>query len=257
MSVSQNYRAGVTVGAATPLITRGATLASLSLPRAHLDRQLVVGFESRDGRSRPFNLLRTQLAKIMERDGLRAIGITSATPGAGKTFTSVNLAAALSRSENKPVLLCDLDLRRGSMITMLGAEFDHGLDDYLEGNVDDAGTLALRVNDSNLVVIPTRASGSGSSELLAGERPLSGRRALPPLFANDDAMLCMEHLDGYPLVVDHGQSTAKQVEETIALLQPAPCVGTVLNRYQGGFADPYGYGYGDTYGLKDYGDRRP
>jgi hypothetical protein len=27
----------------------------------------------------------------------------------------------------------------------------------------------------------------------------------------------------------------------------------VLNRYQGGIADAYGYGYGDTYGLRDYG----
>ena len=54
-------------------------------------------------------------------------------------------------------------------------------------------------------------------------------------------------------VVDHGTTTRKQLTQTIELLDPAPCLGTVLNRYQGGFADPYGYGYGDTYGLKHYG----
>ena len=50
----------------------------------------------------------------------------------------------------------------------------------------------------------------------------------------------------------HGQTTGKQVRESIELLKPARCIGTVLNRYQGGIADDYGYGYGDPYGLKNY-----
>ena len=76
---------------------------------------------------------------------------------------------------------------------------------------------------------------------------------LPPVFANDDTMMSMQYLDAYVLVVDHGMTTSRQVEEAVRLLDPVPCLGTVLNRYQGGFADPYGYGYGDTYGMKTYG----
>lgn len=67
---------------------------------------------------------------------------------------------------------------------------------------------------------------------------------LPPAFADDDTMICLEHLDGYILVVEASRTTSKQVEQTIEILSPSPCIGTVLNRYEGGLADPYGYGYG-------------
>ena len=72
---------------------------------------------------------------------------------------------------------------------------------------------------------------------------------LPPAFASDDAMISLELLDGYVLVVDSGKTTRKHVEDVLAVLHPTPCVGTILNRYSGGFADSYGYGYGGP----DYG----
>lgn len=251
---------------ATPLFGPDAALRALMLSREELDERRIVGFHSRDHRSRPYHLLRSQLLKIMGRNNLRMIGVTSATPGAGKTFTSVNLAAALSATSEAPVVLCDLDLRRGSIQDMVQDESDLGLADYLEGKLDDPGELAFRVNDSNLVLVTTLPSEQSSSELIASPRFrsfMARLRAmpdnvtivcdLPPVFANDDTMMTMQYLDGYVLVVDHGMSTARQVEEAVRLLEPVPCLGTVLNRYKGGFADPYGYGYGDTYGMKTYG----
>lgn len=251
---------------APPLFTNIDELAVLSLTRSELDERRIVGFDSRDSRSRPYHLLRTQLTKIMERNNWRMIGVTSATPAAGKTFTSVNLAAALAPTAQAPVVLCDLDLRRGSIGKMLQVEAEQGVSDYLEGKVDDAETLPLRINETQLAIVPTMTSRSSSSQLIASPRfrDLMERLRmmsndsiiicdLPPVFANDDAMLCMQYLDAYLLVVDHGMSTSRQLEEAIRLLNPIPCLGTVLNRYQGGFADPYGYGYGDPYGMKTYG----
>lgn len=240
-------------------------LPVLTLSRQELDQRRIVGFDSRDSRSRPYHLLRTQLTKIMDRNGWRMIGVTSATPAAGKTFTSMNLAAALSPTAQAPVVLADLDLRRGSISKMLQIQPDDGISDYLEDKIDDPGSLPLRINDSRLAIVPTTPSRSSSSQLIAKPRfrdmmerlrAMSAQSVvicdLPPVFANDDAMLCMQYLDAYLLVVDHGTSTAKQLEEAIRLLDPIPCLGTVLNRYQGGFADPYGYGYGDPYGMKNY-----
>lgn len=250
---------------ARPLLTPRDAIATLTLTREELDERSIVGFHSRDSRSRPFHLLRTQVTRMMVRNNWRMIGVTSATPGAGKTFTSVNLAAALAPTAEATVVLCDLDLRRGSISEMLRIPPQPGLGDYLEGNVDEPREIALRINDSHLVVLPTTPSGASSSELLATPRfrtlisrlramPESTRIVfdLPPAFASDDAMLSMQQLDAYLLVVDHGTTTARQVEETVRLLDPVPCLGTILNRYQGGFADPYGYGYGDTYGMKSY-----
>ena len=57
-------------------------------------------------------------------------------------------------------------------------------------------------------------------------------------------MITLERLDGYLLVVDSGKTSAKQVAHAIQLLEPTPCLGTILNRYQGGLADHYGYNYG-------------
>ncbi|MHA6723759.1 CpsD/CapB family tyrosine-protein kinase [Sphingomonas sp. RS2018] len=250
---------------APPLITPSTAVRSLEMSKRELDERRIVGFHSRDARSRPYHLLRTQIAKIMARNNWRMIGVTSATPAAGKTFTSVNLAAAIAPTAQSTVVLCDLDLRRGSIAEMMHIVPEPGLTDYLEERIDDPLDTALRVNDTQLVVIPTIASGKSSSELIASPRfgsLMAGMRAmapdtrivcdLPPVFASDDTMLCMQYLDAYLLVVDHGISTASQVEEAVRLLDPVPCIGTVLNRYKGGFADPYGYGYGDTYGMKTY-----
>lgn len=253
------------LNAARPLINVMDQRPQLMLSREMLEEQRIVGFNSRDRRSRAYHLLRAQVSKIMSRNNWRMIGITSATPDAGKTFTSVNLAAALAATAGTTVMLCDLDLRRGSIWDTLGNPTNVGLNDYLEGKIDDPGELAVRINDSKLVVVPTIRSNAPSTELLASERFrtfIARLRALPqdvvvlfdlpPVFADDDAMLCMQYLDAYLLVVDHGVSTARQIEEAVRLLDPAPCLGTVLNRYKGGFADPYGYGYGDRYGMKNY-----
>lgn len=248
-----------------PLLSPNDALATLALSSEELDDRCIVGFNSRDSRSRPYHLLRTQMTKLMVRNGWRLIGITSATPGAGKTFTSVNLAASLAPTADATVLLCDLDLRRGSIAEMLRMPPQPGLGDYLAGDIDDPREIAFRINDSRLVVIPTTPSRASSSELLATPRYRSFMQQLrampedtrivcdlPPAFASDDAMMSMQQLDAYLLVVDHGTTTARQVEEALRLLDPVPCMGAVLNRYQGGFADPYGYGYGDTYGIKSY-----
>jgi capsular exopolysaccharide synthesis family protein len=230
---------------------------------AVLDRNTIVGFDSRDARSRPFNLLRTQVAKRISNSKAKIVGITSATPNAGKSFLSLNLAASLSRVAEQSVYLIDLDLRRGSLASALGLEVQQGIADYLEGSCTDLGALGRRVADTNLAVFPTPTITGNSAELLAGERfglMIDAFRQLPtqsiilcdmpPAFANDDAMIAMQKLDGYIIVVDSGTTTRRQVTDAMEILQPAHCLGAVLNRYNGGLLENYGYGYG--YGSKAY-----
>jgi capsular exopolysaccharide synthesis family protein len=237
-----------------PIFTPDATV---------LDRHVVVGFDSRDSRARPFNLLRTQVAKRIAGANARIVGITSATPNAGKSFLSLNLAAAMSRVAEQSVYLIDLDLRRGSISDELGIEPEVGISDFLEGATDDLGKIGWRVDGTNLAVFPTRPISGNSAELLANDRfgqIVNAFRAIkenaiilcdtPPAFANDDTMIAMQKLDGFIMVVDSGNTTRKQVEDTLEMLQPAPCLGAVLNRYNGGILETYGYGYG--YGSKAY-----
>jgi protein-tyrosine kinase len=223
-------------------------------PAAVRDNQLV-GFNPRNAVARPFNLLRTQVVKRCAQQGWKTIGVTSAEPGAGKSFVSLNLAAALSRVENQFVYLFDFDLSRASVAKNLNLEVKYGLADYLSGEVDDLASIGRRVADHNLAVFPTGSWSGSNASLLASTRfaELAAMMRnvpdgtivicdLPPVFANDDAMIIAQSLDAYLAVANSGGTNEKQLAETFAMLEPTPRLGTILNRYKGGFTDPYGYG---------------
>ncbi len=233
---------------------------------AEVEDNRIVGFDSRDRRSRAFNLLRTTFTKTLEDRGCRLVGLTSATPAAGKSFLAMNLAASLSRVADDPVFLCDLDLRRASLGDQIGLTSETGLAAYLGGADVPLEQVGRRISGTNLVVFPTGQVKGNSAELVAGAtfetfveemRRRSGSSIvifdLPPAFASDDTMLIMQQLDGYVLIVDSGKTTKRQVREALRLMDPTPCVGTIMNRYKGGVADSYGYGYG-AYAYNEYYD---
>lgn len=226
----------------------------------------IYGFDSRDIRSRAFNLLRSRLARLLEKNNWRTVGIVSATPGAGKSFVSSNLSAALSRLPGWQVYLFDLDLRRSTVAPNFAFKPELGINSYLSGQVDSLKPVGLRIAGENLFIFPSVASMGSSAELVAGNR--MGRiiadmsrlppRAvsicdLPPVFANDDAAIVVSSLDAYLLIVEEGRTTKKQIKDSISILSPAICAGTILNRYAGGIVgDEYGYGYGNTQSYNTY-----
>lgn len=238
----------------------------LAISAETLEENRIVGFESHDERARSFNLLRSQIMRWMEGRPPQLLALTSATPAAGKTFIALNLAAAISELTGRAALLCDLDLRRGSVMKSLETSVSTDVSAYLRGEIADWREAIHRIEGTDLYILPCISALKRSSALLTTERfeaLMADLRALPeemvvicdlpPVFASDDALLTVKHVDQYLMVVEHGQNTAKQVREAIALLEPTPCLGTVLNRYRGGFFDAYGYGYGDPYGIKNYG----
>ena len=242
-------------------------LPVLELDAARLAKRKIVGFESRDIRARSFNLLRSQIAKRLTQQSLHVLGVTSAAPEAGKSFICSNLAAALSRMPDRQVYLFDFDLRRGSLAREFGLMEGRGLGLFLEGKVTDLREVGYRIGGDNggFAFFPCFASMERSAELFASEQCAALAAAmrtlpasaivlcdLPPAFANDDTAVICRHLDAYLLVVEQGVTTKKQVNGVRELLHPTPCLGSVLNRYDGGLSDPYGYGYGDKY-SKYYG----
>ncbi|WP_143043448.1 CpsD/CapB family tyrosine-protein kinase [Sphingopyxis sp. YR583] len=243
------------------LLTLSA-LASFAPPLTAIKKHRIVGFDNRDARARPFNLLRTSFAKKLKEEGHRLIGITSATPAAGKSFLSMNLASSLARVIEEPLFLVDLDIRRASLADEIGLVPDRGIESYLEGAVEDLREVGHRIEGTKLAVFPTVRRTRNTAELLAGERfaqmidTLRNRSEasvilfdLPPAFANDDAMISLAQLDAFVLVVDSGKTTRRHVQDVMSMLYPTPCIGSILNRYRGGLGDSYGYGYGGP----DYG----
>jgi tyrosine-protein kinase Etk/Wzc len=75
---------------------------------------------------------RTALDFTMARARNRVVLMTGPTPGIGKSFVSLNLAAVLGAS-GKRVLLVDSDMRRGLLHHHLGGDRGPGLSDLIAG----------------------------------------------------------------------------------------------------------------------------
>ena len=222
-------------------------------------RRLVHGFDSRNASSRSFNLIRSKLVALQRERGWRMFGIVSATPNVGKSFISANLAAAMSRDPRFQTYLVDLDLRRGTIKDIFGIETDSSIVEYLEGSGPAEMLTGVAPQGQELVIIPSVTGEVHSGELLASERATALFRAmrnsderkffvcdLPPIFANDDASIIMESLDGYVIVAQDGKTTQREVEAAVDMLGHERLAGVVLNKYRGGLVSE-GYGIEDRY----------
>jgi Mrp family chromosome partitioning ATPase len=258
VTISDAWDAGLADTALSPASILRRSESTETLDRFDAPERGVFGFNGRDRRSRPFNLLRAQVLKLMRANDWKIIGVTSATPRVGKSFMASNLAASLSRIPDTRTLLFDLDLRRGSIAEKFDIPKGLGINSFLSGEIDSLDEVAYDIADTGLTIFPSFPTNDSSAELLAGGRLRTLVQAmrglssnvicicdLPPAFANDDTAIVLREIDAYMFIVEEGKTTAHQVRDAIELLNPSPCMGTILNRYQGGIGgDDYGFGYG-------------
>jgi len=222
-------------------------------------QRLVHGFDSRNASSRSFNLIRAKMVALQRDRGWRMLGIVSATPNVGKSFVSANLAAAMSRDPRFQTYLLDLDLRRGTIKDIFGIEPESTIVEYLEDTSSGEALHGFVPQGQELIIIPSAAGEVHSAELLAGDRATALFRAmrnsdegnfficdLPPVFANDDASIIMESLDGYVIVAEDGKTTQREIEAAADMLGHERLAGVVLNKYRGGLVSE-GYGIEERY----------
>jgi protein-tyrosine kinase len=195
------------------------------------------------------------------------LGVASATPNVGKSFISANLAAAMSRDPRFQTYLIDLDLRRGTIKDIFGIETEDSIVEYLDGSGPNDLLGGFIPEGQELIIIPSIAGEVHSAELLAGARAGALFRAmrnsdernyficdLPPVFANDDAAIIMESLDGYVMVVQDGKTTQREIAATVDMLGQERLAGVVLNKYRGGLVSE-GYGIEERYASEYYANR--
>ena len=70
---------------------------ALALDPDHLESMRVVAHNVLDYRSKPYDILRAQILRIMKAENWRLIAVTSPTPACGKTLTAVNMALSIAR----------------------------------------------------------------------------------------------------------------------------------------------------------------
>jgi Mrp family chromosome partitioning ATPase len=230
-------------------------------------RRLVHGFDSRNASSRSFNLIRSKLVGLNRDREWRVIGIVSATPNVGKSFVSANVAAAMSRDPRFQTYLVDLDLRRGTIKDIFGIQAETGLVEYLEASDSSETLRSFAPQGQELIIVPAVPGPVLSAELLASDQASALFRAmrnsdnrnfficdLPPAFANDDASIIMESLDGYVIVAQDGKTTQREIEAAVDLLGHDRLAGVVLNKYRGGLVSE-GYGVEYRYASEYYANR--
>lgn len=205
------------------------------------DHRIVTGLHN-DPRADVFRVLRTNILRQLRDNHWNSLAVTSATPGAGKTFVAVNLALAMALEANQSVLLIDGDFRRPRIARYLGLETEFGLVDYL---ADKAALENILINPGfdRLTILPGRDSGFSASELVSSPRmsrlveEMKSRYEarilifdIPPLGVADDALLVMPYIDGIVLVIEDEKNTPEEVRGAIHVLEGTNLLGLVLNK---------------------------
>lgn len=174
----------------------------------------------------------------------RAILITSAGAGEGKTSTAANFGVILANS-GKRVVLVDCDLRRPRLGGFLGLQETPGLTSILEGHDDLTSSVQPVPHVPGLSFIGTGPLSPHASELLGSTATAEFFELLraefdvvlidtPPLLLSD-AVVLSNYADAVLLVVAVGQSKSKDVQRALTLLRQTHAIpaGIVLNKVPG------------------------
>ncbi len=206
-------------------------------------RRVIMGLKN-DPYTDIFRQLRTKVLRRLRENNWNSMAITSATPGAGKSFVTANLAIAMAMDLNQTVLVVDADLRNPGMGWSFGLEVEKGLLDCLRGNIPLEQVL-INPGFQRLVLLPGKGHTTHSSELLSSPKMVTLVNDLkvkyhsriilfdmPPLLASDDTLLFMPHFDAALLVVEDGRNTAEEIRRSLQILEGTELMGIVLNKSQ-------------------------
>ena len=188
--------------------------------------------------------LRTSLHFGMLDANTNTVMLTSPAPGAGKSFTAVNLAVVTAEAGQK-VCLVDADLRRGYLRRYFGLEkHQPGLAAHLAG----AASLEEVQYDGGiegLTFIPTGPFPPNPSELLMRETFTSFLKTLnetfdlvildsPPSLAVTDPIIMARNVGAAILIVRHMETAVGEVEAVRRSFETSGVrlAGAVLNGYR-------------------------
>lgn len=207
--------------------------------------------------------LRTSLHFAMMEARNNILMISGASPNAGKTFISSNLAAIISQS-GKKTLFIDADLRKGYTHKLFGTSNDNGLSDWLSGRVTK-DSIIKHLEEAGIDFISRGSIPPNPAELLMHSRLkelflwASSNYDLvivdtPPILAVTDAAIISNYVGTSLLVARFEENTVKEIEVCIQRFEQAGSIvkGCILNGVVKRASSYYNYGYNNyAYTYKD------
>lgn len=189
------------------------------------------------------------------------IMVTSAAPGDGKTFTSVNLAISIAMELDRTVLLVDGDVVRPSLPRMLGLEPARGLLEILGPERARMSDVMLKTNIPRLSILLSGKPNPRGAEMLASNAMnkfldelatrYSDRIVIfdsPPVLLATEARQLATRMGQIVFVVHAEKTRQSDVRQAVAALEACPVKLLVLNGATTTGQGAYGYGYGYGYG---------
>jgi exopolysaccharide/PEP-CTERM locus tyrosine autokinase len=190
----------------------------------------------------------------------RVIMVTSALPGDGKTFTSINLALSMALERDISVLLIDADVAKRHVSDIFNLANEPGLLDVLIDETLDPESLIIPTTTRGFSLLPAGRRVSGTAELLSSHRMRKVMAALcsrnprrillldsSPLLVTNEGLALAKIAGQVVLVVRAGATPRQAVQTAVELFDAKQAGGIVLNQVPGRSPDGY-YGYG-TYGT--------
>jgi non-specific protein-tyrosine kinase len=216
----------------------------MNLDPAVLEENRCVAFFPDAAEMEFYRVLRSQVFKLASPTGEKAIMVTSALPGEGKTLTAINLAFIIARDFKQTVLLVDCDFKKQAVHERLGIAANRGLTDYLlDGR--PLSEIIVWPGVEKVTLISGGRTLQESSELLGSPRMqelLAEMKArypdrylifdLPPVLTGADTLAFAPQVDHIIMVVEAGRTPREEVERALALLPREKILGLVLNRQE-------------------------
>lgn len=169
--------------------------------------------------------------------------ITSASPGEGKSFLSMNLAMSIAMERDSTVLLVEADTARPTLSTLLGMPASPGLQDLLAHPQQDVASALIRTDVPKLAFMPAGTRQQNSNELLASETmqqlvdELANRypdRILifdsPPLLFSPEARVLARYMGQVVVVVEAEKTTHGMLNQALSMVEDCPVVLLALNK---------------------------
>jgi len=199
--------------------------------------------------SEQINILRTQILNKLESIDGNTVIVTSAHPGEGKTFISINLAFSIAQDLGRTVLLVDCDMRPPDSqhfdfaTDFFGVRMDKGLSDVLMMQTELSEVLC-NPGIERLTIVPGGRPILNSSELLGSIRMEKLVKEMKDRYGKDrivifdspsilkisDPLAFSRFVDGVLLVVESRRTTNSDITKVLELLKDQVILGTVLNK---------------------------
>lgn len=198
--------------------------------------------------------LRTSLHFAMMEARNNVLMISGASPNAGKTFVSTNLAAVISQTGRK-VLFIDTDMRKGYTHKLFNESNANGLSDILSGKIEIDKAIKT-VSSAGFDYISRGMVPPNPAELLMHRRfgeLLSWASEnydivildTPPILAVTDAAVIGHYVGTTLLIARFELNTAKEIEVSVKRFEQTGVAvkGCILNGVVKKASSYYGYGY--------------